>query len=681
MKFRLIKVSDLLTCKNSYIVLAIIEIFIILSYVLPFVQHNNLYIWDMVGHYYLADYYKEYLWPRFSGWNPYFFGGFPQGYFYPSLFHWIVGGLGKVIGTFWAFKLITTIVLLAPPFAFYFFLKKAGFDENEATLGTLAMFSALVYVGSFVESFPGGDYAATFNFGLVPQAASISLLFFALGAYLDSFKTEKIILPSILFAALLLTHIYSFVVAIFAIASLLIVEILLKGSTEPVSRTAKIAVLSLALTAFWTIPAIVNREYASFAGFMGMPARPAFLFNILLVALVLMVVFKHDGALRLFTISIPLLLLFVFQDKILQFLPLQMWRFVLYPLLFLSGTIGIIISVTKSKIIKQRIPKITKKCARILTLSIFIILTLLILYYSKHYDKAWPTGTFGMNFTLPKLDGRILTIPIHGEGLNPASHIAPHLVAWSGNEEINGLFIESTPNAGYITHIKREIDERVGIWGTFPAEVRHKELLLPWHFKYIGISYVLTNLDLEYFRNIFKRDLIYQYVNTNSIYGYYRLIKVADNKLIDVLNYTPIKVENWPASQWNWFFDSKKIERLITPDDLSKYEDKIGTGYEQILIQEKTWKKLKFYVEALDIVPIHVKIPYHPNWRAYVNGKEAQIYRVPINMMLVYGAGDIELRYEPTFVDIMGILITLVGVCAIICLGIKNAVKKTKRSK
>ena len=118
------------------------------------------------------------------------------------------------------------------------------------------------------------------------------------------------------------------------------------------------------------------------------------------------------------------------------------------------------------------------------------------------------------------------------------------------------------------------------------------------------------------------------------------------------------KLKNWPVA-------NRKLQ-IVTIDDVQRV---IGKGDEKIQILEYAPKKLLFHVnstEANIAVPILIKISYFPNWKAYVDGKEAKIYKASPYLMLVYGKGNIELRYEKLLVDWLGIIFTILGVIYIL---------------
>jgi uncharacterized membrane protein len=70
----------------------------LLAVLIPFFRWNNLLEWDFPGHYNAIWYIKTHLLPWPTGWNPYFYCGYPQGMFYPPLAHYLVALLSFPMG-------------------------------------------------------------------------------------------------------------------------------------------------------------------------------------------------------------------------------------------------------------------------------------------------------------------------------------------------------------------------------------------------------------------------------------------------------------------------------------------------------------------------------------------------------------------------------------------------------
>ena len=57
-----------------------------------------------------------------------------------------------------------------------------------------------------------------------------------------------------------------------------------------------------------------------------------------------------------------------------------------------------------------------------------------------------------------------------------------------------------------------------------------------------------------------------------------------------------------------------------------------------------------------------IKTSYYPNWKAYENGEKIKIYELSPHLMMVYGKGDIEIRYGMVWSDWLGTLGSIIGI-------------------
>ncbi len=147
----------------------------------------------------------------------------------------------------------------------------------------------------------------------------------------------------------------------------------------------------------------------------------------------------------------------------------------------------------------------------------------------------------------------------------------------------------------------------------------------------------------------------------------FSLYKVGDSKLAEVLDYAPSAVcKNWDDATWDWF-NSENISKVIVQscEPLPSYA---GFGDEKLDIVEvsRTGEYMKFIVHSDKPVPVYVKVSDYPNWRAYVNGVPAKIYLASPYMMLVYGNGTIEFRYEPVLSEYAGGIMSCLGILWVI---------------
>ncbi|MCI0414940.1 hypothetical protein L0222_19360, partial [bacterium] len=174
---------------------------------------SPLSAWDTPGHVFAAAYFEQHLWPWFSGWNSLAFGGYPQGYFYPSLFHWLAGGLGKVIGVTASLKILVVFSVALLPFSLNSFLKSLGVRGYDKLLALIWIFVILTVAPM---SF-GGTFQGLIVGGLLTHQFAMPLYFFYL-TWLKEGKnsTRKLMAASALLALIVLAHAFVAIGAVLA---------------------------------------------------------------------------------------------------------------------------------------------------------------------------------------------------------------------------------------------------------------------------------------------------------------------------------------------------------------------------------------------------------------------------------------------------------------------------------
>src|SRR3989338_701109 len=307
-----------------------LEISTIIQIIIPYFRDNNLQVWDTAGHYFSAIYLHDYLFPFASGWNPYFFMGYPQNYFYPPLYTYLSTLLGFVVGVPLAFKLILAAILLLTPFSFYYFARTLNFSILKSAVMMVAM-QALLFAIPSHEAI-GGTISSTINVGLVGNALALMLLFFYFGVLKISFDKKRYILASILLAAIILSHSFVAVIAgIFFLA-----YFLAQGRTKiGLWWAIKHFAVTSGLTAFWIVPFITNVEYARPLQ-LGYWLAPYIILLLLLAAAYVGLVYyqkkKENVPIALFLL---IFLLFLFAGDRFFHLPLHFYRFQLVLYLFI----------------------------------------------------------------------------------------------------------------------------------------------------------------------------------------------------------------------------------------------------------------------------------------------------------------------------------------------------------
>lgn len=621
---------------TALFIIVFIGAFILIKLILPFILYNNLNIQDMVGHLFSAYYTKEFLFPDIIGWNPFFYLGMPQNQLYPPLFTLLTVFLSFIFGVELAFKLIFSIAIAVTPLSFYYLARKFGFDKFKAAISMLLMASALFAIDYAI----GGNFPSSFKAGMVGNALAIPLLFFYLGSLHCSLKDKKIAKPSIFMALLVLSNI--FVAAAGIIVSLSFIAFNL--SKRNTLFFLKHGILSFLLAGFWIFPVLFKAGYSRVTYL-----APMEYFNSIAAALMALLFFYSSYILiktknkKFYYIIASICLLSIIElSGFFLSIPFQFYRFdfvIIILILLLAAN-----SLQNSK-----------------SLVLVGMLSLLIIFSNS--DSLHPEGIEDTQIkNVGKLDGR--TLVIYGKNFDFGYHTFPHKFAMeTGNHVIKGSFIESSRNAIILNDIVKLIDN--DSW--FPYEYMHPiyanlsnpklKRQIPNYLNFFNINYIISKENKVHGELIEKNVIVFRNLS-------YNLYKVGNSSLIEVLNYKPIAAkEEWDKQVGKWFF-SGRSNKILVNEEVPSY---IGTGNEKIemISATKNYDRLIFNVDSKNPVPILIKISYFPNWKAYSNGKEIKIYKASPYLMLVYGKGEIELKYKKLLVDYIGYALTLIGVIAL----------------
>jgi hypothetical protein len=157
---------------------------------------------------------------------------------------------------------------------------------------------------------------------------------------------------------------------------------------------------------------------------------------------------------------------------------------------------------------------------------------------------------------------------------------------------------------------------------------------------------------------------LYRTIDEASDVGPLFVYRVGDSELTEVLPYVPKTIcGDWDEAVRQWF-NSADISKVLVRscDPLPEYAAGENETVE-LMEMSRTGEYMKFFINSKHPIPLYIKVSEFPNWKAYVNGQPARIYTASPYMMLVYGTGVIEFRYEPVFADYLGGFLSLAGVC------------------
>ena len=166
---------------------------------------------------------------------------------------------------------------------------------------------------------------------------------------------------------------------------------------------------------------------------------------------------------------------------------------------------------------------------------------------------------------------------------------------------------------------------------------------------------------------------------TKNISVQYVAYVIGNSSLIDVLDYAPETIsKNWTDKVNAWWLNANETKVYVHTDD--KLPEYIGVGNEIVTILEKEREYIRFNVEAEHSVPILIKMSYFPYWKAYVNGEKTEIYEVSPHLMIVYGRGMVEMRYDLPFITIVSLFLSLFFLFLILSWTVQKSNNRPKRN-
>lgn len=450
--------------------------------IIPYFRSNQLLQWDSLGHFLGAWYQQNSLWPFPGGWNPIFFTGFPQGTFYPPLFHYLVAGISFLLTLPIAFQSVVSLAIFLTPVSFYCFGRSIKMSR---LLSTAAMFgmSALIFIPvsySSANNAIGGTLYSTFDIGLVVNALALPICFFYLSLLHSHIPRGRYIWPSIVLGLVVLTHSYTALAAAAYTVVYTTIDGLQGGRWKIILKHVG---LSLLLTAWWWVPFIVYRTFSSTIEIDLVFGSASFLFLFVGLGVLVWLVFRN----RLEQIKVPAAY-FLFMTFGLLLLntvawPIHAYRLILFPMLIVPLLFAQLLSSSKLKIIYFTI---AASC---------IIWGVLRINHYPGFNVHGPSTAQIVQLE-KALKDRVLMLSGSAEQLSP--HINQFsLPLRTGNAMSKGLFVESSSTARYLLALEKMMDTTAWVWGiplpkSGPVPEITEQTLITKRLQQFAISTVLS---------------------------------------------------------------------------------------------------------------------------------------------------------------------------------------------
>jgi hypothetical protein len=645
----------------------------LLAVLVPFLRSNNLLEWDFPGHYAAVWYLKNFLLPWPSGWNPFFYCGFPQGLFYPPLAHYAAALLAYGVGIGPAMKLLVTASLLALPAVFYALARRAELDELQSGIAATWMTALLFLSGELFGTWTfGADLKSILNVGLFANALSLPVLFLFFTHFGREGGPRAWKVPALLWGILVLLHpLSSLVAGIYAAA--VVGERAARGALDRAGLTALARILGVGtlIGACWALPFVLSRS-AMNAEFTG-PQWSSGLILVLFNGLLLAVGALRKPALRPLAVFYTVLGNFIIVGSLaradLQFTRLTIFLFFPIPIFVLAWL--------RSRALLAGLG----------------VAALAVGFYGYRHSGLDPEGVPG--FDLPNFGpvaGRILSVspPSH----LPSYHVNHDLIPLrTGNLGLMGLFIESSLNGRFLGNLMRTIDPESHVWGTptesltpaglgadYPQYVRER-------LRLFDIRHIYTDLRLEDVLgpplirekraiNRFKlprppsgrelEALKRRYHSDGESVEFY-LYTLVDGAPAEPLAYLPTAAgTEWKQTALKWFFEVRGVP-VFVDRPLPAGVRPAGPG-DAVAVVENGPDRVRLDIRSQADIPVLIKNGYSPNWRLTVGGREAPLYRAAPNLMLVVGHGEAVLEYRRSAAEYAGFALSLLGLVLLVLL-------------
>ncbi len=606
----------------------------------------------MAGAYFSSWFTKEYLFPNPIGWNPFFFGGYPQNQFYGPLLPYLAALLAQVMPISLAFKIIISLAIILTPLSFYYFSRSLELSKNKSAIAMAFMFSMLFI---FTSKWTGGDFYSTFENGFVAQALSLPLFFFYFGLLVKKIETKYFVLPSVLAAAVILAHSYAAICLAIAVIAVLIS----KRNKKSTIYLIKHLILILLLCLFWLIPLIEESSQLNFF----LIGNFAYVVEIVLISASLSFIAFFLKKENLFIPSLWVLLtgLFIFFGQEYLKTTIHFYRMTFFVMLFAPVLFFLTIQIKKFES-----KKVYKIAMCFILLACFATALYLVANARPIKAEGYSTAILPANLDFGEINqGRILiNAP---PSLQQSPHELQHLIPMTfGNISSRGLFSESSKNSRFFFNIEKEIDPSYMDWGVLTdgglisSNPDFYYDLLPHHLSLFGITRIISpdskfdwKVEKEYFFPYNGFD--YSLYSTGAK-GFFEPVAKEIKK---------ISTNNWDQEVNSWFISEGVKSTILVeenaPDIIAKGDEEIN-----IISSTKNFDRLVINIASEKEIPVLIKFTYFKNWKARQAGKEIKIYKASPHLMLMYAKGTVELSYEKSPFELIGGAITILTIIVLL---------------
>jgi len=618
---------------NQYILISLTIISAFLAFLF---WRSPLTVYDAAGHVSLVRTIASDLWPKMAGWNAHELLGWPQGVFYPTLFHWLAATVSFLVGVPVAIKVLISAALILLPFSINLFTRSLIDNKFWVATTTLVLFLSILLFPNFL----GTGVRALFQIGLLSNFFVLPLLFFFLAAL---HRKSSYLLVGLLLALIVLTHLVAAIVAGVYLA------VFMTLTRSHLVNYLKVWGLTAVLTSFFWIPFVLNLQYTSVSRHVSsyfLPNIAAFA-GLLIISLhawrkkeVNMVTL---GAVAGFFALLAVIDAFLIRSSGTSFAlyPFHIYRFQPFAYLLLVAAIMVQIS----KYIKF------DKWGLMIRGVLFGGLGLVVLILLANNPSQIPNAKLELT-DLEVVKGRFIETFRRTEsdpfwyGLQTEVNAENQKASWS-----YGLFTDSSPNGPYLGSLIKSFKPEAYLEGegAFIETKLINEEKAGQLLAFFSVNQLINLEDTE------KKSI--GSLEKGEKRQFFNLEKASESRLFEVtlLPLKPVK-NNWRKEVEKWWTQEgqlSEIPYLANGREVSNVsENDLQSAEIEIVDVNEKQTRFKLKVNSEKEVPILAKIPYFPYWKAFQEGEEIPVYRTAPNLMLFEAKGDVMLIYdEPGWIN------------------------------
>lgn len=637
---------------------------------------------------------------KIIGWCPGWYAGFPLFQFYFPLSFVIIGILSYLVPLQIAFRIVSISGIFLLPLAAFLFLKLLNFSFPSPIIAAIL---TLLFVFTERYTILGGNIPSALA-GEISYSISLTITVLFLGFFYRGISSKKHIASnSLLLSMIILTSVYTSIFIFFVIIPATFIVSKNRSSLfQNIRYLSKILLLSFLLVSFWTIPLLYKHSLSAgylSSGHIGYDKSlityvpfeyiPLYLLGIYGIWLTV-----KERKREVFYLHIPFVVASLLFFAI-PYIPIiksitTNTRFISMMYLFsiISASYGF------SEIIKKIKAKPLVPVIVFLIVSIYISGSLRFIpiwiewNYTGFEAKPLWTQYHAINTYLSHLPEGRVAFEVNGLGVDTfgSTRAFESIPLFSGKPVLEGTMMEAAISAPFVvSYIQSEISR----YPSCPlAGIRCPPLdfeAAAKHLKVFSVKYVVVSHELT--RSLIRENSNYKLLKKFDQIEVYEL-KNNDGKYVAVPEYEPvaIKTNNWRPISIEWFSrpNLTNIPIIFTGDlneaDLKNIPSKIDADGKNITLLLDNLPRIRTALncsieEAVNDdeiriktscigKPHYVKVSYFPNWG--VEGAN-KIYLVSPSFMLIFPEkNDVRLFYGETISDIVGNLLTILGILIVV---------------